>query len=42
MESGSFPSEWKKGNVVPIHKKDNKQQFERSAYMSATNLWKNF
>ena len=21
MESGSFPSEWKKGNVVPIHKK---------------------
>ena len=29
MESGSFPSEWKKGNVVPIHKKDNKQQFER-------------
>ena len=25
MESGSFPSEWKKGNVVPIHKKDGKQ-----------------
>ena len=25
MESGSFPSEWKKGNVVPIHKKDDKQ-----------------
>ena len=24
MESGSFPSEWKKGNVVPIHKKDDK------------------
>ena len=22
MESGSFPSEWKKGNVVSIHKKD--------------------
>ena len=22
MESGSFPSKWKKGNVVPIHKKD--------------------
>ena len=22
MESGSFPSEWKKGNIVPIHKKD--------------------
>ena len=25
MESGSFLSEWKKGNVVPIHKKDDKQ-----------------
>ena len=25
MESGSFPSEWQKGNVVPIHKKDDKQ-----------------
>ena len=25
MESGSFPSEWKKGNVVPIHEKDGKQ-----------------
>ena len=25
MESGSFPSEWKKRNVVPIHKKDDKQ-----------------
>ena len=25
MESGSFPSERKKGNVVPIHKKDDKQ-----------------
>ena len=25
VESGSFPSEWKKGNVVPIHKKDDKQ-----------------
>ena len=28
MESGSFPSEWKKGNVVPIHKKDDKQCLE--------------
>ena len=25
MESGSFLSEWKKGNVVSIHKKDDKQ-----------------
>ena len=22
MESGSFPSKWKKGNIIPIHKKD--------------------
>ena len=22
MKSGSFPSEWKKGDVVPIHKRD--------------------
>ena len=28
MESCSFPYEWKKGNVVPIRKKDNKQCFE--------------
>ena len=25
MESGSFPSEWKKGNVIPIYKKDDKK-----------------
>ena len=25
MQSGSFLSEWKKGNVVSIHKKDDKQ-----------------
>ena len=25
MESGSFPFEWKKRNIVPIHKKDDKQ-----------------
>ena len=23
--SGTFPSEWKKANVVPVHKKDDKQ-----------------
>ena len=28
MESGSFPPEWKKGNVVPIHKKDDKQRLK--------------
>ena len=36
MEVGSFPSAWKKGNVVRVQKKDDKQCF------SATNLWKNF
>ena len=25
MESGSFPSDWEKVNVVSIHKKDDKQ-----------------
>ena len=28
MESGCFPSEWKKGNVLLIHKKDDKQWFK--------------
>ena len=25
--TGVFPSEWKKGNIVPIHKKDNKRKY---------------
>ena len=25
VDTGIFPSAWKKGNVVPIHKKDDKQ-----------------
>ena len=25
MESGIFPTEWKKANVVPIYKRDDKQ-----------------
>ena len=29
MESGFFPSEWKKRNVVPFHKKDDKQCFKK-------------
>ena len=28
MDSGSFPSSWKKGNIVPIHKRDDKKCFK--------------
>ena len=28
IESGKFPIEWKKANVVPVHKKSNKQLIE--------------
>ena len=31
MKSGSFPSEWKKGNIFPIHKKDGKQCLKTNA-----------
>ena len=43
LESGKFPSKWKKANVVPIHKKGGKQilknyqleKFLRGYYMIA-------
>ena len=28
LESGKFPNEWKKANVVPVHKKGDKQIFK--------------
>ena len=28
MESGIFPTEWKKANVVPIHERDDKQNIK--------------
>ena len=28
FETGVFPSEWKKGNIVPIHKKGDKQTWK--------------
>ena len=34
IENGKFPSEWKKANVVPVHKKGNKQTLENCRLVS--------
>ena len=40
---GEYPSERKKANVVPVHKKGNQQLFkELQTDIIAANLWKNF
>ena len=41
MESGSFLSEWKKENLVPIHKKDDKQCLKSYRPISLLPIWKN-
>ena len=42
MGSGSFPSEWKKGNVAPIHKKDDKQCLKNHRQVSLLPICGNF
>ena len=37
--TGVFPSEWKKGNIVPIHKKSNKQNIENYRPVSLLPIW---
>ena len=41
-ETGVFPSESKKGNIVPIHKKGEKQKTKNlSSSVVVTYMWKN-
>ena len=45
IEKGKFPSEWKKANVVPVHKKAKKRQAivkELQTDFFAANLWNIF
>ena len=42
LESGKFPSEWKKENVVPIHKKGDQQILKKlSANIITSYYWEN-
>ena len=42
IETGVFPSEWKKANIVPIHKKgDKKNTRNLSSSVVVSYLWKN-
>ena len=38
LENGKFPIKWKKVNVVPVHKRNNKQLIENSGFIAAC-LW---
>ena len=43
LSTGLFPSEWKKGNMVPIHKKGDKQVLKKLPPRFITsNLWESF
>ena len=41
LETGVFPSEWKKGNIVPIHKKGDKQMLENYRAVLLLPIWEN-
>ena len=42
LETGRFPSSWKKDNVLPIHKKrEQKAEEKLQTQLSSTYLWKN-
>ena len=38
IETGVFPSEWKKSNIVPIHKKGEKQTLENYCPVSLLSI----
>ena len=38
--TGVFPSEWKKGNIVPIHKKDGKQNIKNYRPVSLLQIYR--
>ena len=37
-----YPDIWKRSNIIPVHKKSDKQLVKNYRPISSTNLWKNF